>query len=59
MVEELISLCDQIEQHGLVDYDMGVWEEQIVTLYSQCLDLLPSEDSLGQTSSGTGRTAAS
>lgn len=43
MVDELVSLCDQIEQHGLVDYDLGVWEEQIVNIFSECLDLLPAE----------------
>ncbi|KZZ89974.1 hypothetical protein AAL_07482 [Moelleriella libera RCEF 2490] len=27
--DELIRLCDGIERHGLVDYQYGVWEEQI------------------------------
>jgi hypothetical protein len=27
---ELIKLCDGLERHGLVDYQYGVWEEQIV-----------------------------
>jgi hypothetical protein len=26
---ELIRLCDGIECHGLVDYQYGVWEDQI------------------------------
>jgi hypothetical protein len=43
MVDELISLCDTIEQHGLVDYDRGVWEEEITNVFSQCLDLLAVE----------------
>ena len=30
MIDELIRLCDSVEQHGLVDYDRGVWEEEIV-----------------------------
>lgn len=25
-----IQLCDQLEQHGLVDYQMGMWEEEIL-----------------------------
>lgn len=29
MGDDLIRLCDQIERHGLVDYQYGVWEEQI------------------------------
>ncbi|GAB1217226.1 hypothetical protein ATERTT37_006462 [Aspergillus terreus] len=29
--KELIQLCDRIEQHGLVDYEMGVWEEEILS----------------------------
>jgi hypothetical protein len=40
MVDELIRLCDLLEQHGLVDYDRGVWEEEITSIFSQCLDLL-------------------
>ena len=31
MGRELISLCDKIEQHGLVDYQMGIWEEEILS----------------------------
>jgi hypothetical protein len=30
MGNELVRLCDGIERHGLVDYQYGVWEEQIV-----------------------------
>ncbi|KAF5705930.1 hypothetical protein FGLOB1_7703 [Fusarium globosum] len=29
MGNELIRLCDGIERHGLVDYQCGVWEDQI------------------------------
>ena len=51
MVDELIRLCDSIEQYGLVDYDRGVWEEEITSIFSQCLDLLvpgdPSEAEQG------------
>jgi len=31
MGKELIRLCDGIERHGLVDYQYGVWEEQIIS----------------------------
>ncbi|EXJ71910.1 uncharacterized protein A1O5_04411 [Cladophialophora psammophila CBS 110553] len=41
LVEELVSMCDQLEQYGLVDFEMGIWEEQIVRIFSVCLDLLP------------------
>lgn len=23
-------MCDKMEQHGLVDYQMGIWEEEIL-----------------------------
>ncbi|KAI5461132.1 hypothetical protein BGZ63DRAFT_404030 [Mariannaea sp. PMI_226] len=41
---ELIRLCDGIERHGLVDYQYGVWEEQITTMLEDCLDLYESSD---------------
>ena len=31
MGDELVRWCDGIEQHGLVDYEMGVAEEQIIS----------------------------
>jgi hypothetical protein len=31
MGKELVRLCDSMEKHGLVDYQMGVWEEDIIT----------------------------
>jgi hypothetical protein len=34
---ELIEICDQLEAHGLVDYQMGIWEEEI--LYGRWLSL--------------------
>lgn len=30
MGDELVRLCDSIEHHGLVDYEYGVWEEQVI-----------------------------
>ncbi len=30
MARELIHWCDGLERHGLVDYQMGVWEEEIM-----------------------------
>lgn len=27
---EVVRLCDGMERHGLVDYQMGVWEEEII-----------------------------
>ena len=30
MGEKLVKLCDLMEKHGLVDYQMGVWEEDII-----------------------------
>ncbi|KAF1986757.1 hypothetical protein K402DRAFT_331682 [Aulographum hederae CBS 113979] len=40
MGKELIRLCDIMEKHGLVDYQMGVWEEEIETNLERCIDLL-------------------
>lgn len=34
MGDDLIRLCDRMEQHGLVDYEMGVWEEEILSGWS-------------------------
>ena len=31
MGKELVRLCDAVERHGLVDYQYGVWEEEIVS----------------------------
>lgn len=30
MGRDLVRLCDSMERHGLVDYEMGVWEEEII-----------------------------
>ncbi|KAL3457807.1 hypothetical protein BJX64DRAFT_292753 [Aspergillus heterothallicus] len=45
---ELIRFCDQMEQHGLVDYQMGIWEEEILSALGQCLDLIESRPELGR-----------
>jgi hypothetical protein len=37
MGKELIRLCDVMEKHGLVDYQMGVWEEEIITRKSKSI----------------------
>ncbi|KAH6626841.1 hypothetical protein B0J18DRAFT_151935 [Chaetomium sp. MPI-SDFR-AT-0129] len=39
MGKDLVRLCDSIERHGLVDYQYGVWEEQIIEILEECLDL--------------------
>ena len=49
LVENLIGLCDSLEQYGLVDYEMGLWEEQITHVFGVCLDLLDAEAAIGQT----------
>lgn len=35
MGEELVRFCDKVEQHGLVDYEIGVWEEEILSSESR------------------------
>ncbi|EJT76239.1 hypothetical protein GGTG_06161 [Gaeumannomyces tritici R3-111a-1] len=42
MAKELLRLCDQVERHGLVDYQYGVWEEQIIAVLEECSDLYGS-----------------
>lgn len=39
MGKELVRLCDIMEKHGLVDYQMGVWEEEIITRKSLVLQI--------------------
>ncbi|KAL9605789.1 MAG: hypothetical protein Q9179_001022 [Wetmoreana sp. 5 TL-2023] len=45
MAESLVHLCDGMEKYGLVDYQMGVWEEEIMSILTQCLDLLEGKES--------------
>lgn len=40
LARELVRLCDDVEKHGLVDYQMGVAEENIMDLLLRCLSLL-------------------
>ncbi|SPN97234.1 uncharacterized protein DNG_00748 [Cephalotrichum gorgonifer] len=47
MGKELVRLCDGVEKHGLVDYQYGVWEEQIIAVLTDCLDLYESGDESG------------
>lgn len=40
MGKDLVNFCDSIERHGLVDYQYGVWEEQIIAStcdYFRCI----------------------
>jgi hypothetical protein len=30
MGTEIVRLCDLVQGHGLVDYEYGVWEQQII-----------------------------
>lgn len=43
MGKDLIQLCDQLEQYGLVDYEMGIWEEEIL-----CGEYYPTLDQWAQ-----------
>ncbi|KAL8997461.1 MAG: hypothetical protein Q9169_003241 [Polycauliona sp. 2 TL-2023] len=36
MAESLMQHCDQVERYGLVDYQMGVWEEEIMSSKRPC-----------------------
>ncbi|KAL2162786.1 hypothetical protein VTH06DRAFT_6622 [Thermothelomyces fergusii] len=53
MGKDLLRLCDGVERHGLVDYQYGVWEEQIIDILEECLDLYEVSDAPGGASDGT------
>ncbi|OHW91109.1 hypothetical protein CSPAE12_10270 [Colletotrichum incanum] len=53
MGKELVRLCDGIERHGLVDYQYGVWEQQIIEILEACLDQYEANEE----SSGNGGAA--
>jgi hypothetical protein len=38
MGTQLVKHCDNMEKHGLVDYQMGVWEEEIIA--SRCSSMM-------------------
>ncbi|KAH0537845.1 hypothetical protein FGG08_005458 [Glutinoglossum americanum] len=59
MGRELIRLCDSMERHGLVDYQMGVWEEEIIGILQECLELLENNNEGTTTGSRTGPAATS
>ncbi|RDW89379.1 hypothetical protein BP6252_01411 [Coleophoma cylindrospora] len=44
MAKDLVRMCDNVEKHGLVDYQYGVAEEQIINVLTECLDLQESLD---------------
>jgi hypothetical protein len=43
MGDNLVRLCDSLEQHGLVDYEMGVLEEEIIERMFPYIDTCPSK----------------
>ncbi|CAK7208306.1 hypothetical protein SCUCBS95973_000057 [Sporothrix curviconia] len=55
MARELVRLCDGVERFGLVDYDYGVWEERIMAVLTECVELygMTEEDTTGA-ASGSG-----
>ncbi|KAI6957459.1 hypothetical protein KC355_g13089 [Hortaea werneckii] len=54
---ELIRLCDMVERFGLVDYQMGVQEEEIMDLLLRCLALLdPSGERAGEAAAASTTT---
>ncbi|KAJ9632053.1 hypothetical protein H2203_000454 [Taxawa tesnikishii (nom. ined.)] len=52
---ELVKLCDNVEKFGLVDYQMGVAEEEILQLLIKCLDLFSSPSGASGQSQGDNR----
>ena len=43
LVDDVVTMCDQLEVYGLVDYEMGIAEEQICHIFTLCLNLLQRE----------------
>ncbi|OTA61178.1 hypothetical protein K449DRAFT_71374 [Hypoxylon sp. EC38] len=58
MAEEIVRLCDGIERHGLVDYEYGVWEENIIAIIEECLDLYENEEEAEPAGSSSANPAA-
>ncbi|EPE09655.1 hypothetical protein F503_07431 [Ophiostoma piceae UAMH 11346] len=55
MARELVRLCDSVERFGLVDYDYGVWEERIMAILTECVELYNmAEDEAAGVTSGPG-----
>lgn len=52
LVDELVGFCDQIETYGLVDFEMGIWEEQITHIFTVCLEILVPNDPGAEGGSG-------
>ncbi|KAI2782073.1 hypothetical protein F4815DRAFT_50673 [Daldinia loculata] len=57
MGKEIVRLCDGIDRHGLVDYEYGVWEESIVAIIEDCLDLYEDEEEAEPSSSSAANPA--
>ncbi|KAI1429495.1 hypothetical protein F5Y12DRAFT_406696 [Xylaria sp. FL1777] len=61
MGQEIVRLCNNIERHGLVDYECGVWEELIIDILGQCLDVYDNNRNEASSSvsnpSGVGRSS--
>ncbi|KAI2641778.1 hypothetical protein GGS26DRAFT_18120 [Hypomontagnella submonticulosa] len=57
MGKEIVRLCDGIDRHGLVDYEYGVWEEPIIAIVEECLDLYEDEEEAEASSSSAANPA--
>ncbi|KAI1355017.1 hypothetical protein F5Y01DRAFT_222631 [Xylaria sp. FL0043] len=61
MGNDIVRLCNNIERHGLVDYECGVWEELIIDILEQCLDAYDNGRNEGSSSlsnpPGAGRSS--
>ncbi|KAI1505897.1 hypothetical protein F5X99DRAFT_174643 [Biscogniauxia marginata] len=59
MGKEVVRMCDGIDRHGLVDYEYGVWEEEIIAIIEECLDLYENIDEAGGRGSSLANAAGS
>jgi len=37
MGDRIVSLCNGVEKHGMVDYELGIWEEEIISSWFNLL----------------------
>ncbi|GFF44600.1 hypothetical protein IFM51744_05860 [Aspergillus udagawae] len=48
----VITIGDKLEKWGLVDYEMGIWEEEILSIFSRCQEALEKTNRVEMCSPG-------
>lgn len=42
LMDGSVGMCDQVAPYALINFQMGIWEEQIIHGSTECLHLLDS-----------------